>query len=264
LKTLEKIKATEAIDMQDFCDQIQHLPYDPLLESYKGDLLDKKGPSDIMVFPNQFFYISDFHQVKNDYVHPNAEKILGFSNERFNQFGFIYEITHPEDRGFVLAFSMKTIVHSRKLKELLKHDRFCAVFSIDFRAQHADGSIIRLNRHTCCYRTDREGNMAYALSLFTDITHLKKPNCITYSWAGEGAQDFNIDDILSLNGNIEISHRELEVLKCLAEGMAGSEIANSLHISEHTVISHRKNMLRKLGARNTTELVNIAVKSGFL
>jgi PAS domain S-box-containing protein len=52
-----------------------------------------------------------------------------------------------------------------------------------------------------------------------------------------------------------LTRRELEVLAMLAAGVTNAEIADRLVISESTVKSHVKNILRKLGVRNRTEAV---------
>lgn len=44
----------------------------------------------------------------------------------------------------------------------------------------------------------------------------------------------------------ELSKREIEVVKCVAKGMANKEIADTLCLSIHTVLTHRKNIARKL------------------
>jgi DNA-binding NarL/FixJ family response regulator len=58
----------------------------------------------------------------------------------------------------------------------------------------------------------------------------------------------------------KISGREKEVLGCIATGQTTHEIAEQLFISKNTVETHRKNLLYKLKARNTAELVNNAYK----
>ena len=58
----------------------------------------------------------------------------------------------------------------------------------------------------------------------------------------------------------KISGREKEVLECIATGQTTHEIAEQLFISKNTVETHRKNLLYKLKARNTAELVNNAYK----
>jgi DNA-binding NarL/FixJ family response regulator len=58
----------------------------------------------------------------------------------------------------------------------------------------------------------------------------------------------------------KLSDREREVLDCIASGLTTHEIADKLFISKNTVETHRKNLLYKLKARNTAELVNNAYK----
>jgi DNA-binding NarL/FixJ family response regulator len=56
----------------------------------------------------------------------------------------------------------------------------------------------------------------------------------------------------------KLSKREQEVLESIASGLTTNEIADKLFISKNTVETHRKNLLYKLKARNTAELVNNA------
>jgi DNA-binding NarL/FixJ family response regulator len=58
----------------------------------------------------------------------------------------------------------------------------------------------------------------------------------------------------------KLSDREIEVLECIASGLTTHEIGDKLFISKNTVETHRKNLLYKLKARNTAELVNNAYK----
>jgi len=57
-----------------------------------------------------------------------------------------------------------------------------------------------------------------------------------------------------------ITRREKEVLLLIAEGMTNGEIAQQLFIGISTVDTHRKNLLAKLGAKNTASLVRIATQ----
>lgn len=55
-----------------------------------------------------------------------------------------------------------------------------------------------------------------------------------------------------------ITERELEVLKLLAQELTSKQIAEKLFISERTVETHRKNLMRKTGANNAIGLVRYA------
>ncbi len=53
----------------------------------------------------------------------------------------------------------------------------------------------------------------------------------------------------------QLTGREQEILYCMAAGLTSKQIADKLYISQHTVSTHRKNMLRKSGAKCSAELV---------
>ena len=61
-----------------------------------------------------------------------------------------------------------------------------------------------------------------------------------------------------------LTRREKEVLELITSGLTNNEIAEKLFISSTTVDTHRKNLLAKFNAKNTAELVKLAVQGGFL
>ena len=61
-----------------------------------------------------------------------------------------------------------------------------------------------------------------------------------------------------------LSPRELEVVKLIAEAYTNRQIAETLHLAEKTVESHRANVLRKLGMRDRVELVRYAIRRGLV
>jgi DNA-binding NarL/FixJ family response regulator len=62
----------------------------------------------------------------------------------------------------------------------------------------------------------------------------------------------------------ELTERELEVLRLLAQGMPNKEIAARLIISERTVKFHVSSIMGKLGATNRTEAVSLAAQRGLI
>lgn len=62
----------------------------------------------------------------------------------------------------------------------------------------------------------------------------------------------------------ELTDREQEVLRALAQGESNSEIAARLFVSVETVKSHVAAILMKLGARDRTQAVIAAYESGFV
>ncbi len=62
----------------------------------------------------------------------------------------------------------------------------------------------------------------------------------------------------------ELTQRELEVVKLIAEAHTNKQIAQILNLSEKTVESHRGNVLAKLGMRDRVELVRYAIRRGLI
>jgi DNA-binding NarL/FixJ family response regulator len=62
----------------------------------------------------------------------------------------------------------------------------------------------------------------------------------------------------------DISEREREIIKLIADQYTTSEIAKKLFLSTHTIDTHRKNILLKLGLKNTAGLVKYAIQKGII
>jgi DNA-binding NarL/FixJ family response regulator len=63
---------------------------------------------------------------------------------------------------------------------------------------------------------------------------------------------------------LNISDREMEIIKLIAEGLSNKEVADKLFLSTHTVTTHRKNIMNKLGVNNTAGLVLFAVRENLV
>ena len=75
-----------------------------------------------------------------------------------------------------------------------------------------------------------------------------------------GDQPLELEDEMSE----EITSRETDVLRMLAEGLVNKEIAARLGISEHTVKFHISSILDKLGASTRTEAVTLGIRRGLI
>ncbi len=62
----------------------------------------------------------------------------------------------------------------------------------------------------------------------------------------------------------ELSVREVEIVQLTASGMNARQVADKLHLSHHTVYTHRKNVMKKLAIGSVSELTLYAVKTGII
>jgi len=63
---------------------------------------------------------------------------------------------------------------------------------------------------------------------------------------------------------LTVTEREIEVIVEIALGLSNKQIADKLNLSTHTVNTHRKNIMLKLGVKNTAGIVMFAVKNKLL
>ncbi|MBR5781736.1 MAG: response regulator transcription factor [Bacteroidales bacterium] len=69
----------------------------------------------------------------------------------------------------------------------------------------------------------------------------------------------NNDDASSQNESVDLSNRETDVLVCVAKGMTNKDISDMLNISVHTVVTHRKNIVKKTGIKSVSGLTVYAL-----
>ncbi|GAB3925230.1 response regulator transcription factor [Larkinella terrae] len=58
----------------------------------------------------------------------------------------------------------------------------------------------------------------------------------------------------------KVSSREAQILTCLTEGMSSQEIAKKFDISTNTVANQRASILKKVGVKNTVDLIRLALE----
>ena len=120
-------------------------------------------------------------------------------------------------------------------------------------------------------RQVKEAGAAGMLLKFTSsVELLQKMNQII---ASSGRQLFITTENMKENGfeasvppsddfllQFKITERELEIMHLIAEGLETEEISKKLFLSTHTVTTHRRNILSKLGLKNAVEVVNFLRK----
>jgi DNA-binding NarL/FixJ family response regulator len=87
--------------------------------------------------------------------------------------------------------------------------------------------------------------------------------------AAGGGQAFSADDIAIALRRMRstpstLTKRELEVLRLMASGASTANMVQSLYLSPHTVRSHVRHILEKLGAHSKLEAVAIAAREGLI
>jgi DNA-binding CsgD family transcriptional regulator len=134
---------------------------------------------------------------------------------------------------------------------------------IDFT--HKNGQKIKLLVRNLPIQHDEKGNMIKSITEFVDVTSLIKSDEY-WTLFSTGKENYcNLaffSDTPDGKGTKLVTPRELEILHLIAQNFTTREIADQLFISIPTVEKHRKNMIARVGARDTVALVEICKKCG--
>jgi DNA-binding CsgD family transcriptional regulator len=138
-----------------------------------------------------------------------------------------------------------------------------------FRMKTASGNYELFHHQAVLTWEDEDKNLVQSINIHTNIHHITKQNPYTVLMTGIGhRKDFiqiKIENpVLQFGSEINLTKRETEILSLIAKGYSGSEISKMLILSEHTVRTHRKNILAKTNSRNSKELLKKAFEWGLI
>ncbi len=67
-----------------------------------------------------------------------------------------------------------------------------------------------------------------------------------------------------LSKKTDLTNREIEIVRLICQEMTMKEISDALFISDQTVQTHRKNLMKKIDARNSVSIVRFALQNGIV
>ena len=141
----------------------------------------------------------------------------------------------------------------------------------EIRAQAPDVAVLILSMYDderYLFEALKAGASGYVLKAQADSDLLEAVRAVERGepFLTPEAQRALIKDVLGEGSSREeeLTPREQEVVKLVAEAHTNREIAEILHLSEKTVENHRSNAMRKLGMRDRVELVRYAIRKGLI
>ena len=106
--------------------------------------------------------------------------------------------------------------------------------------------------------------------LLKSISEAELLECIEEVLNGRTAFSLGVKELIARPGiadmafNLQLTRRELEILKLIAVGRTTEQIAKHLFLSPLTVNTHRRNMMQKLGVNSSPALIKIAMENNWL
>ena len=199
------------------------------------------------------------------------------ANQQIND---VYGISLPDiiRHGLELTYELidvnyKTIVKLAMQKLMHYYFNFSRntrnnyLYCFTLYQKRLDGKKVWIQNTINFIQSDKEGKPVYALSYIQDITSIKKDNDVHMVIGNyrNGLFDTVVHERYSPDLlNLGLSSKEKEVLKMIADGWTSQEVSQKMNISILTVNKHRQNMLSKTNCQSVSELISLALKSGFL
>lgn len=212
-----------------------------------------------------YYYALNLTNSTLSHHHENILKLHGLSSYPENLKDVI-DLTHPDDIEFVMK-AEQTLID--KMTEIGFEHQLHIKCSYCFRMKTAEGNYELFHHQSLITLEDETGIPIQAINIHTNIHHITKENPYTVLVSGIGSRnDFHQIKLDSFskpeNFPEHLTKREMEILGLITKGYSGPEIAQALILSEHTVRTHRKNILRKTDSRNCKELVKKAFERGLI
>ena len=164
----------------------------------------------------------------------------------------LLDISLPDESGMEVARRIRYQLPKTRIIILSMHSRIDYI--VEAFQSGATGYVVK---ESAAERLDQALNAVAAGEYFLDSS-------ISHEVVAKLMSSPTKESKVSDAGYSQLTPREQEIMRMLAEGSSKSEIAESLCISIKTVENHRANIMRKLNIHSAMELVRYAARLGLI
>lgn len=216
------------------------------------------------------YLLFDATRNKIDFFSPNTEQMFGYSSEELQNLNLqlAFRTFHKEHLELPMTINeWRRNLHAEYTKSgrINPHWKSCSINGLKIR--HKKGHYLTLSVRYVPLYPQPDGFSPLTLILLHDISPYFKSD---FFWAratlgdqGEKIAHYHSVGPSSKSHDI-ISEREKDVLRLIASGKSSRQVADDLFIAQNTVDRHRKNMLARTGAKDTTALLHICRLCGVI
>lgn len=241
-------------------------------QEFRGKIDEQKLKDELAVLSNTIgikeglvIACFDYRNLSLAFFTGNMEELTGYPASMFRNKGMETSMTmiHPEDRPELFRFQQIVfdVFHKLTISE-----RHTFEFSYTTRWVHRNTlDVIWMTSRVRPYVIDEAGNFIMDLHIIVQL--FTPPKTKSYDWNYTYTSDAGSKIFVSKNSPndkvVKITTKERIIVKFILEGKESKEISELLNISINTVATHRKNIFRKLGAKNVGEMVKILTSYDF-
>lgn len=224
--------------------------------------LDKKISIEEVVrryslFPNEAIYLVDYKAAQIEPLSNNFSKITGIDAPHKNEVSILYEHVNRLNLTPFLNYTEQLLKWGfNENKRNLTEERdfyLCLYKTIHNRV---------ILKSTTILQYDTQNKVRYSVGKLMDVTGLVPYHQFGYDFSGPGSGYITsgIEGMQVFESVLSV--REIEILRYVGRGMSSTQIGQVLHISRHTVDTHKRNIIRKLETANSIEAFSKATSMG--
>ena len=247
----------------------QYLPV--LQEIYSKDRRDKTAIKQVIdryqemiTFNNTIVALFDNRRASVLYVSNNFENITGYKASTAMNWSslFFFKILHPSHYSypFVTLRNEKKIFKQLSPMELKKSVFFVGGLKLIDGHNRTRLSFMKAKPLLKTAAGHPDLTIVYA----EDVTHLMKSSHYWLRYESASRKQAYVNQRGKKQFNDLISDGEFKILQLVADKKSTAEIADELFLSKLTVETHRKNMIRRVGAVDSTALVHLCKMANIL
>lgn len=201
----------------------------------------------------------DYRDLSLAYFTENIEEIVGYPLSFFKKQGLQASLAmvHKDDINPLIKF--QKIVHE-SFHRLERKEKETFEWSYTVRWVHKETKEEKwFSARAKPYLIDSNGNIVYDFHICVQLTSVPKTPEFDWSisYTNRQCNKVLITKNQPVKLEVKLTKKEKEIANFLLEGLDSQQIADKLFISRNTVFTHRKNLLKKLNAKNTGEMLKI-------
>lgn len=240
--------------------------------NYASEETEQKLPASTEIFASILEHLPGYVMVidlhTNLYIYVNRTEIIGFPSKEFVEGGMARVLlAFPAAHGYILTNQMFPTMF-KYFEEYSQYEHSKGVKGT-YQTQliHKDGTINWYQHNVSVLSTDEMNRPRLLLKTVQDIQNHKKDTYIDFVISHINTKTNKTEVLYEERHMPEITNtllteREGQVLSLICVGYTSAQIADKLFISQHTVNTHRKNILRKTFCKGTADLAIFALTAG--
>lgn len=210
-------------------------------------------------YNSTYYCITNTVAQKFEYVSKNFTACTGHSRDKLLSDGmnYFWSLFHPEDIGKWLQ-SLKELMQFT-MTELNDEQRKRMSYTWNYRIRNGKGDYVHIIQNTTPLQFDEENKPIIGLAHYTVINGTTPMDiCASGKYLNQNNEYETLfyKNITTSNLLDLISNRERDIIRLILTKHDSKSISEKLNISLHTVNTHRRNILRKLGLDSSFELQN--------